>query len=265
MPRIPFMFAIPFGARCVTLDWDRACASLACALRSVLNQSDSDFYVGLCCHDIPVLPVDIRDRINLVEADFPPPAERSKYGGDKRRKKEKLARILSEMGGGYYFALDCDDLVDRDLVAYAREEGDTNGYLIEAGYVLDANAGTLAAIPGGPGTWQARPLHQVCGSCAILNLSCSELPGGELFRRSEGLFLRMNQHRRYGVDAAAIGRPLKPIPFPAVVYVLNTGNNVSYDLGRDPARQAQIHSDIAGNALPVSSELAERFGLPPPN
>jgi len=263
MPQIPFMFAIPFGARCVTLDWDRACASLVCTLRSVLNQSDSDFYVGVCCHDIPVLPADIRDRVNIVEADFPPPTERSKYGDDKRRKKEKLARILAELGGGYYFGLDCDDLVCCDLVAYAREEGDANGYLIEAGYAFDEKANNLAPIPGVPGTWQGRPLHQVCGSCAILNLSPSELPGGELFGRNEGLFLQLKQHGRYGVDAVAIGRPLKPISFPAVVYVLNTGNNVSYTVSRDLAQQARIHSDIARSAVPVSRELAEQFGLSP--
>jgi hypothetical protein len=255
------MFAIPFGARCVTLDWDRACASLAWTLRSVLNQSDPDSYVGVCCHDIPDLPADIRDRVNIMEADFPSPTERSKYGDDKRRKKEKLAGILSQMGGGYFFGLDCDDLVSRDLVAYARQEGDANGYLIEAGYAFDEKANNLAPIPGTPGTWQGRPLHQVCGSCAILNLSPSELPGGKLFRRNEGLFLRMKQHGRYGVDATAIGRPLKPIPFPAVVYVLNTGNNVSYTVSRDAARQAEIHSDIARSAVPVSRELAEQFGL----
>jgi Putative rhamnosyl transferase len=260
MPRIPFMFAIPFGARGVALDWDRACASLAHTLRSVLNQSDSEFYVGVCCHDIPVLPAEIRGRVNLIEVDFPPPTGRSEeMYRDKMRKKEKLAQVLSTLGGGYYFALDADDLVSRDLVAYAREEADANGYLIEAGYVLDANAGTLAPVPG---AWGGKPLHQVCGSCAILNLSCPELPGGELFHRKEGLFARMKQHGRYGVDAAAIGRPLKPIPFPAVVYVLNTGNNISYTLRRDPARQAQIHRDIDRNSVPVSPELAERFGLP---
>src|ERR1700761_5407337 len=141
MSKIPFMFAIPFAARCVTLDWDLACALLESTLRSVLNQSDSDFYVGICCHDIPDLPVDIRNRVHLVEADFPSPTERSQYLGDKRRKKEKLAGILSQLGGGYYFGLDCDDLVSRDLVAYARAEADVNGYLIETGYVLDAKAG----------------------------------------------------------------------------------------------------------------------------
>lgn len=268
MPQLPFMFAIPFGARCVTLDWDRACASLACTLRSVLNQSDSDFYVGVCCHDIPVLPADIRDRVNLVEADFPPPTERSKYYVDKHRKLEKAAEILSGMGGGYYFGLDCDDLVSRDLVAYAREEADANGYLIEAGYALNAEAGTLAPVPGPSETWLDRPLHHMCGSCAILNLSCSDLPGGELFRRNESIFVRLKKHRLYSEEAAALGRPLKPVPFPALVYVLNTGNNVSYTVpgGReDPARQAQIHRDIDRNAVPVARELAERFGLPLPD
>lgn len=255
------MFAIPFGARCVTLDWDRACASLVRTLQSVLNQSDSDIYVGICCHEIPNLPADIRNRVNTVQADFPPPTVRSKYGDDKRRKKEKLAAILSEMGGGYFFGLDCDDLVCRDLVAYARAEGDLNGYLIETGYVLDEKANNLALIPGTPGTWLSRPLHQVCGSCAILHLSRSELPGGELFRRNEGLYLQMKQHGRYGVDAAAIGRPLHTVPFSALVYVLNTGNNVSYTESRDSEQQARIHSDIARNAVSVSREIASQFGL----
>jgi hypothetical protein len=260
MPLIPFMFAIPFGARCATPDWDQACASLAHTIRSALNQSDSDCYVGVCCHDIPALPVDIRDSVNLVAADFPPPTGRNKeMYADKSRKREKLAGILSEMGGGYFFGLDSDDLVSRDLVAYARDRADANGYLVDSGYVLNACTGTLAPVPG---AWGDRPFHQVCGSCAILKLSRSELPGGELFRRHEGLFCQMRQHGRYGVDATAIGRPLNPIPFPAVVYVLNTGNNISYALERDSVRQAQIHCDIDRNAVPVSRELAEQFGLP---
>jgi hypothetical protein len=257
------MFAIPFGARCVTLDWDRACATLARTLRSVLNQSDSDFYVGVCCHDVPDLPAEIRHRVSLVEADFPPPTVRSKYGDDKRRKKEQLAGILAEMGGGYFFSLDCDDLVSRDLVAYARENGDANGYLIESGFVLDEKANKLARIPGAPGTWLGRPLHQVCGSCAIMHLSRSELPGGELFRQSEGLFRRLREHGRYGADAEAIGRPLQPIPFPALVYVLNTGNNVSYTESRNVEQQARIHSDISRSAISVSREIAWQFGLSP--
>jgi hypothetical protein len=261
MPRIPLMFAIPFAARCVTLDWDRACVSLARTLRSVLNQSDSDFYVGVCCHDIPVLPVDIKDRVNLVGADFLPPIGRSKeMYRDKSRKKHELARILSQMGGGYYFGLDADDLVSRDLVAYAREEADASGYLIETGYVLGANAGTLAPVPG---AWRDKPFHQVCGSCTILNLSCSELRGGELFRRNEGLFLRMRQHGRYGVDAAALGRALKPIPFPAGVYVLNNGNNISYTLSRDPARASPTSSRRPAEGSRVSTCSVSPISLAP--
>jgi hypothetical protein len=260
MRPVPFMFAIPFAARCVTPDWDIACSSLARTLRSVLRQSNPDCYIGVCCHDIPDLPPDVRGRVNLVAADFPPPAVRSgEMYGDKSRKKEQLAAILAKMGGGYYFALDADDLVSRDLVEYARTEGDANGYLIETGYVLNAAKGTLAPVPG---AWGGRPFYEVCGSCAIMNLSRAELPGGELFTKGQGLFRQMKQHGRYGVEAAAIGRPLKPIPFPAIVYVLNTGNNLSYRLKRDSQRQAYIHNDIERNAVPISGELAERFGLP---
>jgi hypothetical protein len=77
----------------------------------------------------------------------------------------------------------------------------------------------------------------------------------------------MKLHAQYGAEAAAIGRPLKPIPFPALVYVLNTGSNVSYSVGRglEPALQARMHLDIARNAVPISRELAEQFGLPLPD
>ncbi len=262
MTQTPFLFAIPFLPRSMAADWDQACAALANTLRSVLNQSDSDFSVAICCHDVPSLPADIRERINVVEATFAPPIERSrKMFSDGGRKVRQLAGLLADMGGGYFFRLDADDLVSRDLVAYARAEADPNGYLVETGYVLDAKTGILAPVPG---AWKNTPFHQVCGSCAIRNLSASELPGGELYRRGEGLFAGVTQHKNCGVEAAAMGRPLRPIPFPAVVYVLNTGNNISYALLRDLTRQAELHGNIDRNAVGVSDELAKEFSLPLP-
>ena len=112
------------------------------------------------------------------------------------------------------------------------------------------------------------PVHHMCGSSAILNLSCSALPGGKLFYRNKSLLVRAKNHRQYGVEAAALGRALKPVLLPAAVCVLNTGNLVSHTIrcGReDSARQAEIHRDIDRYAVPISRELAEGFGLPLPN
>jgi len=62
-----------------------------------------------------------------------------------------------------------------------------------------------------------------------------------------------------------MGRPLRPVPFPAIVYVLSTGNNLSYTVAggqANPARQAKILRDIDRNAVPITPELAGHFGLP---
>jgi hypothetical protein len=258
--RLPFIFAIPLIARSLALDWDEACRSLVRTLRSVLNQSDPNFYVGVCCQDAPDLPPDIKHRVNLIDARFPPPnARNQEMLVDKRRKKLELARVLAEMGGGFYFALDADDLVSRDVVAYARQEADPNGYLIQSGYVMDAKSGALAPVPG---EWIPTTFDQLCGSCAILNLSRADLPGGRRFAHNDGLFCNLDRHADFSADAAAIARPLNPVPFPAAVYVLNNGNNASYVLNAWRSPRSELHADIARNALPVSRDLAERFGLP---
>jgi hypothetical protein len=256
-----FLFAIPFAAKSIVTDWDVACAALTRTLESVVNQTDQDFTIVICGHDEPDLPDHLAERIEYLQADWDAPTEQTqRMANDKGRKRTRIARWFGAEGGGYFFGLDADDLVSRRLVEFVRSDGDPNGYVIEAGYVLDDATSRIAPVDK---VWANVAYDVVCGSCLIVNVIPDELPGGDAFERDEGLYQLIRHHKHAEVKGAAAdaGRPLKAIPFAAGVYVLNTGNNISYVLRRDAARQETLHAKIEKQALSVTDELTAEFGL----
>jgi hypothetical protein len=258
-----FLFAIPFAAKSILADWDGACAALARTLESVVAQTDQDFEVIICGHDEPDLPAHLADQFLFVPADWDAPDERTqRMANDKGRKKTRIAREFGVLGGGYYFGLDADDLVSNRLVEHCRSARDPNGYVIEQGYVLDEASSRVAPVGK---VWANTAYDVVCGSCLAVHATPDELPGGDAFEREEGLYqlIRRQRHAMVKEAAAEQGRPLAPVPFAAGVYVLNTGNNISYVLRRSAERQDDLHARIEKWAVEVTPELAGEFALRP--
>ncbi len=59
------------------------------------------------------------------------------------------------------------------------------------------------------------------------------------------------------------GRPLKSLPFPAAIYVLNHDNNLHYSIKQN--RQDTIPRKIREHQVPLSPALIEEFSLPSPS
>ena len=117
-------------------------------------------------------------------------------------------------------SLDADDYVHQDIVGTALEIGAEFGCLATTGYALDLRNSRIAPVPG---AWSV-DLDRVCGSTAIIRYDREDIP---LAFGEKGVF-DCRQHHTYARSRHdEYMRPLSIIPFPSVIYVLNTGENHS--------------------------------------
>jgi hypothetical protein len=172
------------------------------------------------------------------------------------RKRRLIGVALREMGGGYFFPLDADDLVHTDFVKHVRETDNRRGYVVMSGYAFDYSNRRLAPIPGVWGT----DYNRVCGSSALIYFEPDDLPvDGE---NEEDLYFNLFQsHAYWPVLAEEYGRKLDQLPFAAGVYVLNHSQNLSFGLQRKGSRTGNILSSVERNALPDGMEILRgQFG-----
>lgn len=251
-----FVFGISLASKQTVNDWPRTVQLLRRTLLSLLNQTDPRFRVFICGHERPDLEELDDPRVTFMTADIAPPKRPSGFRKDKMWKRRLIGAALRDLGGGYFFPLDADDLVHKRLVEYVLSDNNERGYLIEQGYGEDFLSKRLAPIPG---AWSAS-FDRVCGSCAALYFKKDELPSsGE---DDPSLYFNLfKSHAYWRIVAEEAGRPLARIPFFGAVYVVNHSQNLSFGLQRTGGRVANIVASLERNALADGEEILERdFG-----
>lgn len=251
-----FIFGLSLASRAASQKWDHTEHLLARTLRSVLNQSDPRFRVVICGHERPDIKELDDPRVIFITADIKPPANSSQFRRDKMWKRRLIGAALRNMGGGYFFPLDADDLVHTNLVAHVLSDDNRRGYNINHGYVEDFLNSKLAPVPG---AWSV-PFDRVCGSSAVLYFEPEDLPLDG--RNDESLYFNLFQsHAYWPVVAEESGKPLATVPFPAAVYVVNHSQNLSFGLQRAGKRAKNIISFVDRDAVPDGQEiLKKQFG-----
>jgi predicted O-methyltransferase YrrM len=255
-----FHFAIPVAPRRDAEQWARVNELLALTLGSIRNQSDDRYVIHVCAHERPAALDDPANAaVRFIQVDFPRPADDRTKRRDKRQKRWQIARAVREMGGGYFMHMDADDLVHRDLVRYILGDHNENGYVIREGYALDFGNRRVAPIPGA----FRKGFNRVCGSSGVMYLLPGDLPSMP-YNEKQGttLFERITSHKYYEDGNGRKDRPLTSVPFPAGVYMLNNGVNLSNILVRTEERQLELIRGIADRAFrPIDTPLQDPTGL----
>ncbi|MBE9637847.1 hypothetical protein [Salipiger mangrovisoli] len=218
------IFLIPLVGPHHVGDWQAVIARLAQTLESFRRQQGA-WQAVICCQQRPALPDVLADdaRVHWLPFDDPTP------GNDKWRKLAALCDHLGKIATvpAYVMSFDADDLLRDGTVAemLARQEA---GYLVEQGYVMDHATGDVA-LAGAPTAAMPlrKPFWKLCGSCIALHHDPA-LPQSGTFLRA----MTQHEHRMFPYLAALAGRA--PVPFrkPAVLYVLNHGENFGARRGR---------------------------------
>jgi hypothetical protein len=256
--RVPvFVFGISLASAQASNDWEKTKRLLGRTLQSVLGQTDGRFMVLICGHEFPDVPEMSDPRVTFFECDVPPPKDSSRFRRDKMRKRWLLGVALRELGGGYFFPLDADDLVHKNVVEYTLGNDNKRGYLVDKGYVLDEANGKLAWVQD---VWDS-DFNYVCGSSAVIHFEVNDLPSWGDAGGTKVYFNQFESHAYWPNVARESGRPLQRLPFAAGVYVVNHSQNLSFGLQRAGERAQNIVSAVAQHQLgDADSLLATEFG-----
>ena len=256
-------FGVPLKAASDPAEWLQLCGRLSDTVRSVYNQTNPAFRIVIACDRMPDLAFATDDRLEFLPVSSPVISTREEGDIDAGRKRWLIARWFTLGGGGYLMFLDADDLVSNRLVSFVHKTRHQSGYVFETGYGLSVATQSVLPIPQ-PGIADA-PFHPMCGSSTIVLLSADDMDadndGQSRFNR---LFRR--GHTTVAAAAKAEGRPMMKMPFPAAVYVLDTGLNLSLARAREEpdfaAEREQWRQAFRQTGFAIA-RIAREFGLTP--
>lgn len=221
-------FGIPLAPRCRVNDWEGAMKNLDTTLYSLDNQSDDRYSVILVRTKDDCIEIKNHRNIRIVDEDT-----LEEFSIDKDNKTKKAMLYHLGTNAKFFFRLDWDDLMHRDLVKYIYDNrSNDNGFMIMFGYFF--NMDKVIPISN---FW----LH--CGSSYAINYSEEECLEGP----KAGF-----HHQRTPNNRMELGKPLSVIPFHSGMYSIHE-NNLS----------KEKHERILNGKhwVVITEELKESFGL----
>lgn len=230
-------FVIPLRSSRVSDSWEKVCQLLDATLRSIANQQSSDHATLLGCHEAPghLVPGAAalgRGRLDIISVDFEPPArsadreavyaarERDKYRKMQTRLRHVVDRQRSSgEPAGHVMFVDADDLISNRIAGLAAGDPDADGWYVDRGYTLRADLGRL--LPRDGLYLRTNTSHIVAPRLLEPELA---LPPERLDGDHSALV-----HRNVRGLLAGRGADLRPVPFPATVYITHNGQNLWAD------------------------------------
>ncbi|PCH59216.1 MAG: hypothetical protein COC05_07490 [Gammaproteobacteria bacterium] len=239
-------FIVPLRSRKSSNNWAKVVSDFNMTLKSILSQQDPNFKVIVACTDIPEHPADERIEIIVVELE-----ERHTKGTgmDKWNKIHAMCIRIRELGGGFIMPVDADDLVSNKVSRLVNESGGQVGYYANTGYEYDEKAKRITFAP---------KFYNLCGTCAVMYCPVEDLPQS----------IKDYDNKKYPVLATHTffkglfeerNTPLKPFPFKAAIYKINTGENRSILTNNIGFKRKIIRLIYRGSR--VSAKIREEFSL----
>jgi hypothetical protein len=256
-----FVTSLPHPVNCAS--YDRRCELLGDTLHSVLAQTDPDITVVVVANEPPVgghLPDD--PRVEVVLVDFPPPHKpegtpviTDAMYADKGGKLSVGTAAARRSGADYIMWVDSDDFVSDRIAAFVRSADGAPGWYSDAGFFHVQGSRTVTPVE--------HDFHQRNGSTHVLRADLTGVPEtieptltrNEVIDAVGRKRVRsiMGDHKWIVAFYEELGTPLAPMPFPAAIWEIGTGENFSRIL------------TAAGSTRPVAGAIAAEYGLPLPS
>ncbi|QTF93964.1 glycosyltransferase family A protein [Halomonas sp. BM-2019] len=245
------VYAIPLRPNDGSVDWKMVEENLKHSIASLKCQSDTNYRVMICGHDEPNIQYD--DKVAWIKADFERPKTHGEGSLDKTRKRKAILQNAKEQypAGFYFFILDADDLLHRDVNAYVRSHDNRVGYYLPSGYVYNVSDNAIAEMAGSSG----RYFYKSCGSCAVFWFDHNDL-----YLEDVGMspkFKILTKHSQIPLLAEQQGLAIEGIPFFAGLYKVNHGGNLSKQQGKSKVQEMHANN----NAIVNEEEVSKIFSL----
>jgi hypothetical protein len=210
-------FIIPLKSSQVSGSWELVCKLFERTLKSVCNQTSSEFMVIVVCHEKPNIAF-THPHVTYLEVDFPLPG--AEYVS---KEKDKMCKMLAglihahKMNASHVMFVDADDCVSKHLAAYVSKNIEHNGWFIDKGYEYREDVGRLKA--------RRKNFHLRTNSSHIIKTALLEPDMNVYFSD-----VKRENSILYHIDTAKIlkerGTPLESLPFRGVVYITDNGENM---------------------------------------
>tara|TARA_R110001583_G_scaffold52359_5_gene162724 strand:+ start:39985 stop:40866 length:882 start_codon:yes stop_codon:yes gene_type:complete len=207
-------YLVPIFERKRAPNWSVVQTNLTRTISALRRQSDPRWRMIICSQDFPD-QIAFDDHVQFLK--YP-----ASHNGspDKVQKLRFMARYLAktEKRDGYAFFLDGDDIPHPDLTRFILEDDNGHGYYLPKGYCFDAGERCLL-----------RPLEEegdthtfawLCGSSHAVRFDTR-------FDRSQTVHVSLrgdHMQARQNLKSR-VGLVLKPVPFPAMIYIVNHGSS----------------------------------------
>ncbi|MFQ6554267.1 hypothetical protein AAD018_018135 [Aestuariibius insulae] len=231
-PKEPhFAILIPLVGPGDVGDWDAVTRRLTRTVESFKRQEYRRWTAFVCCQERPPLPWSSHLRYT--------PFRDAVEGNDKWAKLRTLAKAMTELRDddpqGFAMSFDADDLLADGQLANMAQRKTSGGHLVTQGYVADIGEDRIAlARPQSVSQPGQKAFWKLCGSSAAFRYDLRHGMKTELAFLAAAL---SHEHRMFPHLAALSGRPLRPLDDPAVLYLLNHGENFGARRGRTEFKQ----------------------------
>jgi hypothetical protein len=231
-----FIFIIPLLHPQNATSWDHVLDLLERTLKSVSNQTASEFKVILVYNEGSRLrsyhPGVIYHPINLppnplYELGSSTEQGRNSFRLDKGKKclagLYRAREFSNPQSPAYVMFVDADDCVSSRMVEFASHSSQSNGWFVDQGYLYKEGGHLMYHLQTN--------FSRLCGTCHVIRYDLFDLPLQMEAVSQEYILRGLGSHIFIREMLAEKGTPLDPLPFAGAVYVFGHGDNHSQTPG----------------------------------
>nr|MDZ8097522.1 glycosyltransferase family 2 protein [Nostoc sp. DedSLP01] len=217
-------------------------------IRSVCNQTSSEFRAIVVCHEIPQTDFS-HPQVQYIKVDFPIPGSSLPEKMVDKTKKLAVGLLAAQsLQPTHIMPVDADDCISNRLASVVAKNPKSNGWYIDSGYLYEEGSSTI--------TVRKKNFYRLCGTCNIINYRLFNLP--EKVLQNEPLTGHdrfLSGHPLAKRDLAARGMPLEPLPFPGAIYVRDR-------IGESTCLQEPLLTKLTRNPKELSVNLKKLLIAP---
>lgn len=258
------VFIIPVKRKEAATSWAELCKLFERCLRSVCNQTFSEFQVIVVCNEKPIISFE-HPKVKYLEVDFPVPESTYNARVDDRAKRVVAGLLAArKYNPSHVMSVDADDCISRNIADFVSQNPESNGWYVDKGYEYEEGSRKISI--------RRKDFHKICGTCNIINYQLFNLPDQMMpYNKLSGYDRFLGGHPLAKGDLAERGTPIQPLPFPGVIFVRDRAReSVSMQEGlvaklrrnpREVLRGVKKTMTAPFNEQLLTQEIREDFGL----
>jgi len=247
------VFIVPVKSRHAATSWSELCKLFERCLRSICNQTSPAFHVVVVCNEKPQIDFH-HPQVEYLEVNFPVPEATYNARVDDRAKRV-VAGLLAvrDLRPSHVMSVDADDCISRQIAGFVNQHKEENGWYVNSGYEYEEGSSKISV--------RRKDFHKICGTCNIINYRLFNLPEKMMpYDELAGYDRFLGGHPLAKGDLAERGTPIKPLPFPGVVFVRDrAGESVSMQENLIAKLQRNPKEILRGFKKSLLAPLNEQF------